>query len=358
MTLENNNNNNNTLNEKIVRQVEFYLSDTNMARDKFLRELSGKDTDGWMPISTIASFSRMKLLSEDVGVIAGALKEAGSNVFQVDESGEMIKRKHPLPESQDLMPRSVYVKGFPKESQLDDLLTFFKPYAGVEAVRMRRFPKSKDFKGSVFVEFASESDAKAFLDLDALMFNNQALIKMSKMAYLESKNRENVKPDLNTEFEKLATEYTRGCLVKLTGVPANQPHQSLKKEINDIFPVEIAFVEQQTNGTAYVRLKEPKGEELVEALKEKKVKINDSLISASKPSDEEEAKYYRNLAAVMISKRSTGKYTSGSKKNRNQREVVVKNEKKREADSNDEVDSESSKQVKIEDVPEGEEDAE
>ena len=306
---------------RIVSQVEFYLSDANMPRDKFMRELASKDADGWVPVDVIASFSRMKALTTDVEEVKRALREAESEVFVADEEGGMVKRRNPLPEAQDIMAKSVYVKGFPATATLDDLLSFFKADAtfgkNVEAVRMRRFPKSKDFKGSVFVEFASESAAQAFLANPVKSYQEQPLTVMSKLAYFESKNskaKNNV--DVEAEFEKLANDYTKGCIAKLAGVPENSAHQQVKKAIADLISVEVAFVEQQQDNAVFVRLKEPKAAELVAAITEKGFKLGESDISASVPTEEEEAKYYRNLAAVMISKRSAGKYRQNSNNNK------------------------------------------
>jgi RNA recognition motif-containing protein len=290
----------------------------------------------------------MKALTTDVEEVKRALREAESEVFVADEEGGMVKRRNPLPEAQDIMAKSVYVKGFPATATLDDLLSFFKADATfgktVEAVRMRRFPKSKDFKGSVFVEFASESAAQAFLANPVKSYQDQPLTVMSKLAYFESKNskaKNNV--DVEAEFEKLANDYTKGCIAKLAGVPENSAHQQVKKVIADLISVDsqmlsdldslVAFVEQQQDNAVFVRLKEPKAAELVAAITEKGFKLGESDISASVPTEEEEAKYYRNLAAVMISKRSAGKYRQNNNNNKKY------STKKRDATPADEADS-------------------
>lgn len=316
---------------RIVSQVDFYLSDANMPRDKFLRELASKDADGWMPVDVIASFSRMKALCEDLEEVKRALRGAESAVFETDEEGGMIRRRKPMPEAQDSMAKAAYVKGFPVTCSLDDLLAFFKSHGkAVEAIRMRRFPKSKDFKGSIFVEFASESDQQAFLaDAPKSYDQEHQLTVMSKMAYFESKNsnaKNNV--DVEAEFERLANDYSKGCILKLEGVPENTPHQDVKKAVADLLAVEVAFVEQQQDGAVFVRLKEPKAAELVSLINEKGL-LSGHQITASETNEEEEAKYYRNLAAVMISKRSAGKYRhSGNNNNKGKHRQA---NKKREA---------------------------
>lgn len=60
----------------------------------------------------------------------------------------------------ELLSRTVYAKGFPKDSSLDDLLTFFKQFDEVENLIMRRYQdrqtKKRLFKGSVFVTFKTK----------------------------------------------------------------------------------------------------------------------------------------------------------------------------------------------------------
>lgn len=62
----------------------------------------------------------------------------------------------------ELMGRSIYAKGFPKDSILDDLLKFFKEHGEVENVIMRRYTdktaKKVFFKGSVFATFKTKEE--------------------------------------------------------------------------------------------------------------------------------------------------------------------------------------------------------
>lgn len=297
----------------IVQQVNFYFSDANYARDKFLREQASKNDERWILLSTITSFQRLKALGQDFEVIKKALSEASDVSFELSENGEMIRRRDMEGEVADVLSKSAYVKGFPADSSLDDLLKFFAPSKAV-AVRMRRFPKSKDFKGSVFVEFSAEEACKEYLKAPLTTFKDQPLLTMSKVAYFEKKNEErkgsSKKEQFEAEFEELATGYTRGCLLKLSGLPESVPHQQVKSALQQLLPqVSVAFVEAGEEGMNMVRLKEPKASELIAAIPSD-FKIDKSQVSGSLPTEEEESVYYRNLAAVMMSKRSSGKHKS------------------------------------------------
>lgn len=61
---------------------------------------------------------------------------------------------------QQIEERSLYAAPFPHDEDLDSLAAVFAAHAPVNSVRMRRHLNSKDFRGSVFVEFASKEDAE------------------------------------------------------------------------------------------------------------------------------------------------------------------------------------------------------
>lgn len=76
-----------------------------------------------------------------------------------------MKRKTPLPApgeaAKAVDSRSVYVRPFPMDATIDGVTSFFEGgVGGVNCVRFRRHARSKDFKGSVFIEFESEEVAK------------------------------------------------------------------------------------------------------------------------------------------------------------------------------------------------------
>lgn len=59
--------------------------------------------------------------------------------------------------------RSLYASPFPFDTSLDAITAFFSEQAPVNCVRMRRHAESKDFRGSIFVEFADEETAQKVL---------------------------------------------------------------------------------------------------------------------------------------------------------------------------------------------------
>ena len=81
---------------EILKQVEFYFSDANLPRDKFLWTLTVSDPQkkGWVPISQIASFKRMQRF-QPLEAIVSALRQS-KELLEVNEEGTAVRRKIPL----------------------------------------------------------------------------------------------------------------------------------------------------------------------------------------------------------------------------------------------------------------------
>ncbi|OPJ88062.1 la-related protein 1 [Patagioenas fasciata monilis] len=75
------------LKDYIKRQIEYYFSVDNLERDFFLRRKM--DSDGFLPITLIASFHRVQALTTDISLIIKALKD--SKVVEIVD--EKIRRK-------------------------------------------------------------------------------------------------------------------------------------------------------------------------------------------------------------------------------------------------------------------------
>lgn len=63
-----------TLKAAIRKQVEYYFSEENLIKDCYLRRKM--DDEGFIPVTLIASFHRVRALSSDVSVIIDAIKES------------------------------------------------------------------------------------------------------------------------------------------------------------------------------------------------------------------------------------------------------------------------------------------
>eukprot|EP00951_Prasinocladus_malaysianus_P019411 scaffold156765_cov51-Prasinocladus_malaysianus.AAC.2 len=192
-------------------------------------------------LSVILAFARMRKLlgiesknPEDVPETAiqnaaEALQSAASLV--VSDDGKRVRRKEPLGNVEEAIAaqdaRSVHVGPFPYDATLDELTSFMKQHGEVLSVRMRRHTESKDFRGSIFVEFDSVETAKKVASMDLTYaeaplkvmgkpeFKEEVIEKRHKRTnspYNTGSNRENGGREDGAKTE----EYAKGLIVRFT----------------------------------------------------------------------------------------------------------------------------------------------
>ncbi|KAI5055628.1 hypothetical protein GOP47_0029149 [Adiantum capillus-veneris] len=76
-----------SLRSMLVKQIEYYFSIENLCRDIFLR--SKMDEQGFIPVSVIANFNRVKMLTPNPGLILDALR----NSAVVEVQGEKLRKR-------------------------------------------------------------------------------------------------------------------------------------------------------------------------------------------------------------------------------------------------------------------------
>ncbi|GAU24956.1 hypothetical protein TSUD_311910 [Trifolium subterraneum] len=74
----------------ILKQIEYYFSDVNLANDDFLK--FNMDEQGWVPITLIANFPRVKKLTNNIELILDSLRT--SKVVEVH--GDKMRRRNEL----------------------------------------------------------------------------------------------------------------------------------------------------------------------------------------------------------------------------------------------------------------------
>ncbi|VEN56690.1 unnamed protein product, partial [Callosobruchus maculatus] len=107
------------LEQKIIRQLEYYFGDINLPRDKFLQEKI-KEDEGWVTIETLLTFKRLASLSSDANVIADAAAKSEDKIVLVSEDKKKIRRnpEKPVPEYDTERKKQVMEKtGRPREKR-------------------------------------------------------------------------------------------------------------------------------------------------------------------------------------------------------------------------------------------------
>uniref|UniRef100_A0A8C1D5I6 Small RNA binding exonuclease protection factor La n=1 Tax=Cyprinus carpio carpio TaxID=630221 RepID=A0A8C1D5I6_CYPCA len=206
------------LEKKVAEQVEYYFGDHNLPRDKFLKEQLQLD-DGWVTLETMLKFNRLKSLTSDAAVIVESLQKSKTGLLEISEDKTKIRRNpnKPLPENNEeyrdaLKHKSIYMKGFPLETTLDEIKEWFADKGTVENIYLRKGVQ-KTFKGSIFAVLESEEAAKAFVErADVKEYKGNEMIVMMKDDYFSKKVAERKQNRVEAKAKA-----KRGCLLKFSG---------------------------------------------------------------------------------------------------------------------------------------------
>mmetsp|Transcript_6685 Transcript_6685/g.11517 ORF Transcript_6685/g.11517 Transcript_6685/m.11517 type:complete len:488 (+) Transcript_6685:248-1711(+) len=125
--------------EKIVKQVEFYFSDSNLPTDIFLMKIvtSKDNTEGWVQIKVLSTFRKIKNLKPKSNrAIADALRT--SQELEVNEKGDSVRRVKPLPEVDllEVQGCTVVAENLPEGSTLATIEDLFAAVGAVKMVRI------------------------------------------------------------------------------------------------------------------------------------------------------------------------------------------------------------------------------
>lgn len=273
----------------IVKQIEFYFGDLNLPKDKFLLSKVSESSEGWVPISVIAGFSRINYLLksiEDLKQKEFAISNSllSSSLIEIDEQATSLRRKVPLPSSsRDDLKATLYVKGFPRSENtcLESLTSFFQTFSDSQfAIRMRRLQdEKKTFKGSLYVEFPTESEVDKILSMSPTPSfidsegNGHSLIFMKKIDHIMKKT---YKTSPSTIGPKELSN--NGSILKVSLLPDGIDYKLIKEELSKIAPMHRVFIDSE-NKVAYAFIKEDVSSEESEPSKDSSVTLAASVIA-------------------------------------------------------------------------------
>ncbi|XP_011504265.1 PREDICTED: la protein homolog [Ceratosolen solmsi marchali] len=318
----------NELLNKIRKQVEFYFGDVNMQRDKFLIEQSKLD-NGWIPMTIMLNFKMLSSLSKSFDVILKALEN--SDLIEVSVDKKKIRRtlEKPLPiydsnykKAQE--SRTIYLKGFPLDITIETLKSHFESVDSIEAIIMRKYKKGKEyfFKGSIFLQFKTLDDAKAFIEQESIKYKDTELIKLWSVDYTASKEKErderrqkkiktqNTNKSSNTKEPKHKNniedkiKLPKGCLIHISNIHKNITKDEIKQKIIQL-KGEVAYVEYKSGDIeGWIRLQgENSAIDLLKKLNTNVITINDCDINCKLLEGEEEEAYLTKIQENMVNHR-------------------------------------------------------
>ncbi|KAK8523381.1 hypothetical protein V6N13_113323 [Hibiscus sabdariffa] len=236
----------------VLRQVEFYFSDSNIPKDDFLKKKIKESEDGLVSLALICSFSKMRghlglmelknpedVPQDTLEAVAETLRTSSS--LKLSEDGKKVGRSTELLEPEELIEqldsRTIAASPFEFTVKREDLEAFFNQYAKVNSVRLpRNVANKKYFCGTALIEFSDEGDAEKVLGQSLVFAGAELELKPKKdfdaIRVKEAEEFEHNRPLNNSDAEE---KYPKGLLVAFTlksistGDPANQNGSDEKK---------------------------------------------------------------------------------------------------------------------------------
>jgi len=282
---------------KVKKQIEFYFSDSNYPKDKFLQETAKNDKEGWIPIKVLTTFNRLKVITTDIDQIQKAIAE--SDVVITNDQG-MIKRKHPVPEKLDIDSRTVHVRGVDKQKTLDELEEFFSKHGKVNAIRCVKDKKTKQPSGTLFLEFGSKEEAEKFAEIKKLSWGERTIFVQTKEASLQFQ-KEKV---LGKRNEPEPPTFEKGLICHFSGLPAENEHtpMTLKEFFKQQADAQyVEFIKGDVEGIVRLASKEE-----ADKLAASTVPFNDITLTYKILADNEELMFWTRVEAQKKERRNGG----------------------------------------------------
>ncbi|GER33793.1 La protein 1 [Striga asiatica] len=245
--------------KKVIRQVEFYFSDSNLPRDTFMKKTISESDDGLVSLALISSFSRMRghlglgevkpedVPEDTVKAVAETLRT--STFLRVSEDGTKVGRLTELPKLEEAIKqsdeRTIAALPLEYDVKLEDVELFFSQYAKVNSVRLpRHAADNRVFCGTALIEFSSEEDAANILKQSLSYSGVELELKPKKEFDAErAKQQEEAaktRPQANSNHKdkaKAEPDYPKGLIVsfklKISGQDSTGQNGTHKSTSND-----------------------------------------------------------------------------------------------------------------------------
>uniref|UniRef100_T1INR9 Uncharacterized protein n=1 Tax=Strigamia maritima TaxID=126957 RepID=T1INR9_STRMM len=142
----------------IREQMEFYFSDSNLAKDRYLSHVLKSSPDEFVDIDVFLKFNKIRRLTLKKNEIISAV--SSSEMLQVNDEKSKIRRITPVAVRENIDECTVFVENFLSTTDTDWLKSHFSSFGEVTYVSLPKFKSTGQIKGFAFVEFSTPDAAK------------------------------------------------------------------------------------------------------------------------------------------------------------------------------------------------------
>lgn len=148
----------------------------------------------------------MKALTSNVEDIARSL--SNSQLLELDETNQRVKRKTPVNENRNVDEKTLYVEALPSTADHDWVKQIFERFGKVAYISLPKYSKSRRIKEFGFVEFEKEESVykaiKAFQEFNGVlsMQDKDPAELTSVTSYIKEQSGENEEQELNSLTQK------------------------------------------------------------------------------------------------------------------------------------------------------------
>ncbi|CAL1365790.1 unnamed protein product [Linum trigynum] len=173
--------------QKLLNQVEYYFSDLNLATTDHLMRFISKDPDGYVPLSVVASFKKVKAAVNSHSQLASILRNSSKLI--VSEDGKRVKRQQPFtePDMEELQSRIIVAENLPEDHCHQNLMKIFSSVGSVRTIRT--CPPQNSGAGAAAVSRSTKADGMhftnklhAFVEYDSIEIAEKAVMELNEEA--------------------------------------------------------------------------------------------------------------------------------------------------------------------------------
>lgn len=168
--------------QKLINQVEYYFSDVNLATTDHLIRFINKDPEGYVPISVVASFKKIKALISSNSQLASVLRN--STKLVVSEDGKKVKRLHPVADMDGLQARIIVAENLPEDHCHQNLMKIFSVVGSVKSIRTCQPQPSNNGASSASRPSKTENmlyskKLHAFVEYESVELAEKAIVELN-----------------------------------------------------------------------------------------------------------------------------------------------------------------------------------